>query len=141
MEFCISTCAPLLSSFVTGHHWEKSGSIFHTSPTSGIYTHLEDPPEFSLLQVGQSLAPTSPHLMDAPRPELFWWSFAGLSPCLSHTGESRTRLLQMCLPGAEQRRRITPLDVMAVLCPTAATFSTRDTPLAHVQLACWQLLG
>lgn len=39
-------------------------------------------------------------------------------------------------PWAEQRGRIISLDMVAVLHPTAATFRTRDTPLAHVPLAC-----
>lgn len=83
MEFCISTCAPLLSCFVIGYHWEKSGSIFYTTLTSGIYMHLEDPPESSLLQVGQSQL----------SPLLVWRMLQGLN----HPGGPSLDSLRVCL--------------------------------------------
>lgn len=126
MEFYISTCAPLFSC-----HWTPLRKVWihlpHCPHIRHLYTFGRSP--WISSSTGWAVpAPTSPCLMDAPRPKLSWWSFSGPSPCLSHTGESRSRLLQMCLPGAEQRGRIIPLDMVAVLCPTAATFSTRDAP-------------
>lgn len=111
MEFCTSICAPLLSCFVTGYHWEKSGSIFHTAPTPGIYMHLEDPPESSLLQAGQSQL----------SPLLVWWMHQGLNcpggpwldsvhVCLTQGSQNQT-----APDGPEQRGRIISLNM--VQCP------------------------
>lgn len=111
MEFCISSCSPLLSCFAIEYRRENSGSI-SILPPDQVFTHIWKMLP-SLLFCRAVPALTSPGVMDAGGSLLD-------SPCLSQAGESST--------GLSRREGSSPHGALP------NSWRTRDTALPRAHL-------